>query len=57
MEKFKIENYKDENGAYDLRKVPIEQMEDVYKALTSEYMIVVDKRVMDDMVDIFPEED
>lgn len=57
MEKFNIENYKDENGSYDLRKVPVEELESVYKALSSEDMITVDESVMDNMIDIFTEDD
>ena len=57
MEKFNLEDYKNGNGAYDLREVPVEQLENVYKALSSEDMITVDQSVMDNMVDIFTEED
>lgn len=57
MGKFNLENYKDENGSYDLREVPVDKMEDVYKALSTEDMITVNESVMDSLTDIFPEDD
>lgn len=56
MEKFDLEKYKDENGAYDLTEVPVEELENAFKVLSSENMLIVDSSVMNSMVDIFLEE-
>lgn len=55
--KINIEDFKNEDDVYDLREMPVEQMEDIYKTLGPEDTIIVNKSVMDKLIDIFPEED
>lgn len=55
--KINIEDFKNEDDVYDLRKMPVDQMEDIYKTLGPEDTIIVNKSVMDILIDIFPEED
>ena len=45
MEKINLEDYKNETGHYDLRKLPLEQVEqlaEIYKSLTDDDNFVVE---------------